>query len=212
MNSPASNCQIIAPTLLAPPSAYFSKLIQCDRIVIDLHETWQKQTLRNRYFIGGPNHTQMLVVPVHKPDGHRTTTSNVIIDYSTGWPDYHRKALITSYSKSPFFLFYADYIFAEFNRKHVRLTDLNFAINLLILKWLNISLKPIFSSGYISDSKVETDLRNTFRNADSWQIQTPYYQVFLEKFGFRSNLSVFDILFNLGPEAASHLKKESIHE
>ena len=37
-----------------------------------------------------------------------------------------------------------------------------------------------------------------------------YEQVFSEKIGFQSNLSVVDVLFNLGPETTSYLERQSI--
>ncbi|MDD6100902.1 MAG: WbqC family protein, partial [bacterium] len=33
----------------------------------------------------------------------------------------------------------------------------------------------------------------------------PYYQVFQEKFGFQPNLSIVDLLFNMGPESLLYL-------
>ena len=36
--------------------------------------------------------------------------------------------------------------------------------------------------------------------------QTPYLQVFHEKAGFLSNLSILDALFNLGPNCAFYIK------
>ncbi|PKP02870.1 MAG: hypothetical protein CVU11_10350 [Bacteroidetes bacterium HGW-Bacteroidetes-6] len=211
MNTTESNSQILIPTLLAPPSAFYAKLISASKAITDFNETWPKQTLRNRYFIGGPNHTQMLVVPVHKTHGHNTPTCDIGIDYN-GWTDYHRKSLITAYSKSPFFLYYADYIFAEFGKKHQRLIDLNSAIDKLILNWLNIKTEIEKAIDFVRDFEQGINLRSEFKYCDSWQLKNSYYQPFSERFGFRNNLSVFDLLFNLGPEASLHLKKENDYD
>jgi len=35
--------------------------------------------------------------------------------------------------------------------------------------------------------------------------QERYDQVFMEKYGFIANLSILDLLFNLGPESADYL-------
>jgi hypothetical protein len=35
----------------------------------------------------------------------------------------------------------------------------------------------------------------------------PYRQVFDDKYGFFGNLSILDLLFNLGPEARSYMEK-----
>ena len=54
-------------------------------------------------------------------------------------------------------------------------------------------------------------ISNDYRNA-TFQIknQTKYHQVFENKCGFISNLSIIDLLFNLGPERADYLENLDI--
>ena len=40
----------------------------------------------------------------------------------------------------------------------------------------------------------------------------PYYQVFQEKFGFLPNLSIVDLLFNMGPESLLVLRRSIVPE
>ena len=40
--------------------------------------------------------------------------------------------------------------------------------------------------------------------------QEEYQQVFSEKHSFNPNLSILDVLFNLGPETTSYLERQSI--
>ena len=40
-----------------------------------------------------------------------------------------------------------------------------------------------------------------YKEADPSFHPLPYYQVFKEKFGFIPNLSIVDLLFNMGPES-----------
>jgi len=200
--------KLLIPSLLAPPAKLFALMQRSQEIIIDIHETYPKQTLRNRYHIGSPNDVRSLVVPVHKPNGHRTKTSEIEIDYSENWPLYHKKTLTTAYSKSPFFLYYADYIFTEFEKKHKHLTDLNAALLNIFNKWLNISALIKCSDDFIRIFEGH-DLRTLCKNGSEWALQHTYYQPFDEIYGFRNSLSVLDILFNLGPEASEHLKKET---
>ena len=37
-------------------------------------------------------------------------------------------------------------------------------------------------------------------------LEKPYYQVFASKFGFTPNLSIMDLLFNMGPESILYIK------
>lgn len=199
---------VLVPTLFAPPAAFYARLLCSDELVTDVHETWPKQTLRNRYFVGGPNDIQVLTIPIKKPSGSHSRSSEIEMDYASGWTDYHRKALTTAYSKSPFFLYYCDYLFAEFERRHPKLVDLNAAIQKLIMKWLHMDVKISLANDFVRDF-AGTDLRLSFKNNTGWALQKEYYQPFAEKFGFRNSLSILDILFNLGPEAIMYLKKEN---
>ena len=45
-----------------------------------------------------------------------------------------------------------------------------------------------------------------FREEDPQFTPQPYYQVFQERLGFLPNLSIVDLLFNMGPESVLVLK------
>ena len=49
--------------------------------------------------------------------------------------------------------------------------------------------------------------KRDFRVEDPTFVAVPYYQVFKEKFGFLPNLSIADLLFNMGPESLLVLQK-----
>jgi len=200
----------LIPSLLAPPAKLYGLLMQAEEIVQDIYETYPKQTLRNRYYFGSPNDVRSLVVPVRKPNGHRTKTAEIEIDYSENWPLYHKKSLTTAYSNSPFFLYYADYIFAEFNRRHHRLIDLNSSLQAIFTKWLAIKTPVTIAGDYVREFE-GCDMRASCKNSAEWPLQHSYYQPFDTVFGFRNSLSVLDILFNLGPEAVEFLQKESAY-
>jgi hypothetical protein len=38
-------------------------------------------------------------------------------------------------------------------------------------------------------------------------LEKPYFQVFTRKYGFQSDLSIMDLLFNEGPDSIMFLKK-----
>ena len=49
--------------------------------------------------------------------------------------------------------------------------------------------------------------KKDFHIEDPAFVAEPYYQVFKEKFGFLPNLSIADLLFNMGPESMLVLQK-----
>jgi hypothetical protein len=200
--------EILIPSLLMPPSKLFAALQKSSKIIIDDCETYPKQTLRNRYYLGGPNDIISLVVPVKKPFGHKTKTNEILIDYSTNWALYHKKTITTSYSKSPFFLYYSDYIFDEFEKKHQKLTELNYALMKLFFKWLHITAPIEISHEYIHSFE-QNDLRKLCKSNLSWELENIYNQPFDNIFGFRNSLSILDIMFNLGPQTKEYLRKET---
>ena len=71
----------------------------------------------------------------------------------------------------------------------------------MILKFLQVDKKQIYSSEYNNTGEFK-DLRSCKFDINN----IPRYdQVFMEKHGFISNLSILDILFNLGPESTDYL-------
>jgi hypothetical protein len=63
---------------------------------------------------------------------------------------------------------------------------------------------------FVDEDKIDHDATDDLRFLISPKISlsddpdflaTPYYQVFAERNGFQSNLSVIDLLFNMGPES-----------
>ncbi|MDE6172223.1 MAG: WbqC family protein, partial [Bacteroides sp.] len=48
--------------------------------------------------------------------------------------------------------------------------------------------------------------KKNFREEDPQFTPQPYYQVFQERLGFLPNLSIVDLLFNMGPESVLVLK------
>lgn len=203
--------QAVFPILFAPPAALISKMQQMSVITIDVHETWPKQTLRNRYYIGGPNSVQLMTIPVKKPYGSHSMTHQVQIDYSEPWIDQHIKSLTTAYSKSPFFLYYSDAIFLELSKKHELLINLNKKIMQTLSSWLHLDIEMHYSDEFIVSTPDINDIRPQCKHAEFWPFENEYYQPFADRYGFRAYLSVFDILFNLGPEAGLLIKKHAKH-
>lgn len=199
--------EIIIPAILFGPINLF-KILYKKKILIEIHESYPKQSFRNRYLIGGPNNIQALTIPIIKIHGNNTKSKDVEIDYSTKWVAQHLKSLNTAYSASPFYQFYIDYIAAEFNTEHKKLLDLNLAMFKLINKWLSLDITYDLSSNFIKETEANWDLRKYLSPKKTWYRDNceEYLQCFTDKFSFRAGLSIIDLLFNLGPESSLFIK------
>lgn len=194
-------------TAYFPPVAYVATMLQHTEIVIETHETFPKQTYRNRMNIMTAGGVRMLTVPVIREN--HTHTGEVLIDYKDRWNVIHLRTLTAAYSASPYFMYYRDEIEGLLMRRYERLVDLNQAA----LEWLLKRLKKVctvhFSTDYHPSTGENEDYRNTFSPKAPYPSDNfpAYYQVFSDRLPFTPNLSILDLLFNLGPEANTYLNR-----
>ena len=197
------------PLLLAtacfPPIAYMAEMIHSGSAQIEIHETYKKQTCRNHYVIYGPNGRQVLSIPVKKPEGNRTKTRDILIDYDKPWKKIHWRSVETAYNNSPFFLYYRDPVELFFHEEHDSLAAYNFSILKKLLQILGFTDKINFSVT-TEFHPAGKDAKKEILVSKHYHPSLPvYFQPFSPKHGFISNLSILDCLFNLGPEAGSYL-------
>jgi hypothetical protein len=187
----------------AAPIGYYKAIIQSDTILLEQHEHFIKQTIRNRCEISTANGAHVLTIPISQRKNNMPI-QQVRICYKTNWQRQHIKTFTTAYQSSPFFEFYIDELAAIFKEKPEYLMEWNYLIHQQILSWLRLN-KPFVNT--ISFQKVHEEIHD-YRTAD-WKknpIQT-YHQVFENKLGFIGNLSILDLIFNCGNEAPSFLSK-----
>jgi hypothetical protein len=195
---------IMKPRTLVLPSNYFAPaniyaaILQSDTIIFDVHENFVKQTFRSRCEIYGANGKQLLSVPVEKRGNH-IHANQVKICYKEDWQKIHWRSIVSAYRNSPYFEYYADEFQPFFETKIELLFDLNMLLHRIIMKLLKAEINHEFTQTYISDfGESILDLRKE-------KIILPeisgYNQVFEERYGFISDLSILDLLFNTGPDA-----------
>jgi hypothetical protein len=173
--------------------------------VVEIWETYHKQTYRNRCRVMTANGVESLSVPVVKVNGNHTMTKDMVISPIEPWQHIHSRCLESAYKASPYFDHYYDYLRPIFEGHFERLVDLNDAALQAVLKMLKVNKEIVHTTDYVRDC--ENDLREVFspkKPIDSRLFPT-YYQVFSEKFPFAVDLSVLDLIFNEGPEALAYL-------
>ena len=95
-----------------------------------------------------------------------------------------------------------------YEKKYEFLLDFNEELRRLVCDLLDMQPAVVYTEHY--ESEVANDFRETIRpkheGEDPAFRPEPYYQVFREKFGFLPNLSIADLLFNMGPEGLVTLR------
>ena len=198
---------VLLSTTYFGPVQWYQKLYRSDEAEIEQWESFQKQTYRNRCLIAAPNGIQALTVPVEH------TVSPLIKDLKVSdhgnWRHLHWNALVTAYSESPFFEYYQDDIRPFYEQRWDYLLDYNEAIRTKICELIDIQPKVSYSLEFRTLNSQLRDFREAIRPKhpapDPDFCPKPYYQVYQQKHGFQPNLSILDLLFNMGPESIFYL-------
>lgn len=234
------------------PVQWYQKLHRHQTVFIEQHDSYVKQTYRNRCVIATANGRQALTVPVERNANIFDTTAAAVSAGTSGmaditaaatcascndirisdhgnWRHLHWHALMSAYSETPFFEYYADDIRPFFEQRWDRLYDFDMAICHKMCELLDICPDIRLTTEYVRAAVPQTsqsaasaiqsascfpspgvlDLRDTINPKhplpDADFTPRRYYQVFERKHGFLSNLSILDLLFNMGPESILYL-------
>ncbi|MDR1371783.1 MAG: WbqC family protein [Dysgonamonadaceae bacterium] len=200
---------LILSSFCLAPVEYYREINIHRNVIIERNDNYVKQTYRNRYVIAAANGLQTLTVPVVKPGSPKCLTKDIRVAEHGNWRHIHWNSIISAYSSTPFFEYYADDFHPFYEKKYNFLFDFNEELRETVCMLLDISPQITYSHSFIEKYNSEiTDLRemiNPKRTIDAANFPL-YYQNFAEQYGFQPNLSIIDLLFNTGNESILYLR------
>ncbi len=200
---------LLSTTFLGPIE-YFYYLNLADKVIVEQHETWLKQTYRNRTIIVTDKGTLPLTIPVTKINGNHTKTKDMVVSFRENWPVKHWRSIETAYQNSPYFLYYSDQIKELLFSNTQNLVELNTALTKAVCEMIGIKTDIRLNSKFVkSPAGNVIDLRFKLSPKQPPTIITfpEYTEVFFDKQPFIPNASILDLLFCLGPESKDYLKR-----
>jgi hypothetical protein len=212
MSNNGANHNILLSTAYLAPVQYYSKLANYNNIFIEYFENYSKQSFRNRCNILSSNGPLALSIPVKRSEDIKVLIKDIKIDNDCRWKNIHLRAIESAYRSSPYYIYYADDILNILKKQFVFLIDLNNEIQQKVLELLGLEINILNTIDFknvplpcydFSDSIHPKDRK---KKPDNHFSPKSYYQVFNSKFGFVPNLSIVDLLFNMGPNSLNILK------
>lgn len=194
---------VLLSTTYFGPIQWYQKLYRAEHVEIEQWESFQKQTYRNRCLIATANGVQALTVPVEHGDS--PLIKDIRLSDHGNWRHLHWNALQSAYGESPFFEYYQDDIRPFFERHWTFLLDFNEEIRQKMCELIDIQPNVSYTEGFIPEESPLTSYRTAISpkhpQDDPDFLPKRYYQVYEKKLGFLPNLSILDLLFNMGPES-----------
>ena len=195
---------VLLSTTYFGPIQWYQKLCRADHAWIDHRETFLKQTYRNRCIIASANGPQALTVPIERGT---TLIKDIRISDHGNWRHLHWQALRSAYGESPFFMYYEDDIRPFFERRWTYLVDFNEAIRETLCELLDVQprVERLEHLEHLEHLDYRSAIQPKHPADDPDFVPRRYYQVYEARHGFLPNLSIVDLLFNMGPEAVFYL-------
>ena len=203
---PVSYFALIAKGMVLSPENTIPSIVY-----IEACENYQKQSWRNRCRILAADGPAYLNFPIVHEGSHELPITRIKVDYSTPWVLKTKRAIASAYESSAFFDYYKDDLLAILDSHPETLFELDMRIIRFFLDKTGIAADIRLTETFQPLSGVE-DYREVLHPKrpntvlKDLGLEKPYFQVFARKYGFTSDLSIMDLLFNEGPDSICYLK------
>jgi len=222
---------VLQPTYL-PWMGYFGMIDVADTFVFYDDVQFSVQSWQQRNKIKTSQGWMWLTVPIMRHFGSRIKDTR--INNSTSWSKKHWESISQNYSKAPFLEKYAAVFKEVYENEQEYLVHLNITLikriteilglktKFIVASDLNVDgvkterllnmLKKVGASDYISGpgAKVYVEVNSLKENNIKLYWYEYQHPVYPQKGGdFMPYLSVIDLLFNVGDEALSYIRKGS---
>ena len=205
-----------------PSITFYKNSTKFSNIAFDQYEPYQKMSFRNRCQVTGAGGLINLSVPLIKGREQKTIMKDVRIADHSNWQVQHWRTILSCYSRSPWFEFYRDGLEELYGKRFDFLLDWNLACFEWSLENLGLALPFTLTETYLKgyDPESWADQRGRWKPRDraagdgkegfeggekngvgEGEKGLRYHQVFEDRIGFISGLSILDLLFNEGKRA-----------
>jgi len=203
--------EVLLSTAYWPNLQYMFYVLNAEKVQLEQHEHYGKQSYRNRCGILSANGPLNLSIPIKKSQS-KELVRDVEISYKENWKAKHWRAIQSAYNNSPYFEYF-ELDFKHFYKKeYSHLFDYNLEQLHFLLRLFRVEKKIELSPGFQKtieqiDLREKIDPKIDFRTDPqvSQVLSKEYYQTFDTKFEFVPNLSILDLLFNKGLESLDYL-------
>ncbi len=163
------------------------------------NEHYQRRTQRNRAEIASAQGRQLLSIPLLAGKHQRCPITEVRISYAEDWRKQHWATITAGYASAPFWEEYSPDLERLFSRKPDTLWEWNWDL----IEWVAAELDAKLVLTKVDDWQPDVDMRtDLLAPVAGW---LPYPQIFSDRTGWQSNVSVLDLLLCRGPMATGYL-------
>ena len=209
-----------------PYLGFFAKVSLCDLFLVSDHLQYAAKDFQNRNYLRNHNGKTLITVPVLHAGKWDQPIQEVRIDNSCSWAKKHWMTLYHNYHRAPYFQLYASTLEHIYSQKWERLCDLNITLLRHLLNWLSINAQVELTSNFDLKErqtqlliemcqKVGADTFISGRGARDYVYPSLFDDAGIKHYFFDfvhpeypqhrqtfvPNLSVLDLLFNVGPGA-----------